>query len=124
MLFFSSYLVGIILLGLIEGYPKPDTISNLFVEALTESPNPRKYWSVLKTRLKEEGSKVTTNCSQLKMLAPDGKMRLRNAMQIDNIFRLIESVSSRKAEAIKSAKVARDELKKILVKQLLEVKIL
>ena len=44
------------------------------VEALTESPNPRKYWSVLKTRLKKEGSEVTTNCSQLKMQAVDGKI--------------------------------------------------
>ena len=41
------------------------------VSVLTESENPRKYWSVLKTRLKKEGSEVTTNCSQLKMLAPD-----------------------------------------------------
>ena len=44
------------------------------VAILTESENPRKYWSVLKNRLKKEGSEVTTNCSQLKMLAPDGKM--------------------------------------------------
>ena len=43
------------------------------VSVLTESENPRKYWSVLKTRLKKEGSEVTTGCSQLKMLAPDGK---------------------------------------------------
>ena len=44
------------------------------VAVLTESPNPRKYWSVLKTRLKSEGSQLTTNCSQLKMPAADGKM--------------------------------------------------
>lgn len=43
------------------------------INALTDSPEPRKYWSVLKSRLKKEGSEVTTNCSQLKMLAPDGK---------------------------------------------------
>jgi hypothetical protein len=43
------------------------------VEILTESPNPRKYWSVLKTRLKQEGSELATNCSQLKMQASDGK---------------------------------------------------
>lgn len=48
------------------------------VAVLTDSANPRKYWSVLKTRLKAEGSEVTTNCSQLKMLAPDGKMRMRD----------------------------------------------
>ena len=47
------------------------------IAALTDSSEPRKYWSVLKSRLKKEGSEVTTNCSQLKMLAPDGKMRIR-----------------------------------------------
>lgn len=43
------------------------------VAVLTDSPNPRKYWSVLKTRLKKEGSELTTNCSQLKMKSADGK---------------------------------------------------
>ena len=43
------------------------------IGVLTESPNPRKYWSVLKTRLKKEGSQLATNCSQLKMEAKDGK---------------------------------------------------
>ena len=71
------------------------------ISALTNSENPRKYWSVLKTRLKNEGSEVTTNCCQLKMLAPDGKMRLRDAMTTENIFRLIESVPSPKAEPFK-----------------------
>ena len=47
------------------------------VGALTDSKEPRKYWSVLKTRLKKEGSELTTKCSQLKMLASDGKIRLR-----------------------------------------------
>ena len=71
------------------------------ISALTDSPEPRKYWSVLKSRLKKEGSEVTTNCSQLKMLAPDGKMRLRDAMTTRDIFRLIESVPSSKAEPFK-----------------------
>lgn len=71
------------------------------VKALTDSANPRKYWSVLKSRLKNEGSEVTTNCSQLKMLAPDGKMRLRDAMQTKDILRLIESIPSPKAEPFK-----------------------
>ncbi len=71
------------------------------IGALTESKDPRKYWSVLKTRLKKEGSEVTTNCSQLKMLAPDGKVRLRDAMVTKDIFRLIESVPSPKAEPFK-----------------------
>jgi hypothetical protein len=46
------------------------------VSVLTNSPNPRKYWSVLKTRLKAEGSQLTTNCSQLKMQSADGKFYL------------------------------------------------
>lgn len=71
------------------------------ISALTDSPEPRKYWSVLKSRLKKEGSEVTTNCSQLKMLAPDGKMRLRDAMTTRDIFRLIESIPSSKAEPFK-----------------------
>lgn len=71
------------------------------INALTDSPEPRKYWSVLKNRLRKEGSEVATNCSQLKMLAPDGKKRLRDAMTTRDIFRLIESIPSRKAEPFK-----------------------
>lgn len=71
------------------------------VSALTESSNPRHYWAVLKSRLKKEGSEVVTNCDQLKMLAPDGKMRLRDAMITKDIFRLIESIPSPKAEPFK-----------------------
>lgn len=71
------------------------------IGALTNSENPRKYWSVLKTRLKKEGSEVTTNCSQLKMIAPDGKLRIRDAMSTKDILRLIESVPSPKAEPFK-----------------------
>ena len=71
------------------------------IGALTDSKEPRKYWSVLKNRLKKEGSEVTTNCSQLKMLAPDGKIRLRDVMITKDIFRLIESVPSPKAEPFK-----------------------
>lgn len=62
------------------------------VNALAEPKDARKYWFSLKARLKKEGSEVTTNCSQLKMLAPDGKIRLRDAMKTNDIFRLIESV--------------------------------
>ena len=71
------------------------------IGALTDSKEPRKYWSVLKNRLKKEGSEVTTNCSQLKMLAPDGKIRLRDVMITKDILRLIESVPSPKAEPFK-----------------------
>lgn len=71
------------------------------ISALTDSKEPRKYWSVLKNRLKKEGSEVTTFCSQLKMLAPDGKMRLRDVLDTKGILRLIESVPSPKAEPFK-----------------------
>ena len=71
------------------------------VNALAEPKDARKYWSSLKSRLKKEGSEVTTNCSQLKMLAPDGKIRLRDAMKTNDIFRLIESIPSPKAEPFK-----------------------
>ena len=71
------------------------------INALAEPKDARKYWSSLKSRLKKEGSEVTTNCSQLKMLAPDGKMRLRDAMKTSDVFRLIESIPSKKAEPFK-----------------------
>ena len=71
------------------------------VAILTESENPRKYWSVLKSRLKKEGSEVTTNCSQLKMLAPDGKMHMRDVMDTKGILRLVQSIPSPKAEPFK-----------------------
>ncbi len=68
------------------------------ISALTNSVEPRKYWSVLKNRLKKEGSELTTKCSQLKMKASDGKVRLRDALDTKGILRLIESVPSPKAE--------------------------
>ena len=71
------------------------------INALAEPKDARKYWSSLKARLKKEGSEVTTNCSQLKMLAPDGKIRLRDAMKTSDIFRLVESIPSKKAEPFK-----------------------
>lgn len=85
------------------------------VGALTDSNEPRKYWSVLKNRLKKEGSELTTNCSQLKMLAPDGKMRLRDAMITKDILRLIESIPSSKAEPFKIwlANVGNDRINEV-----------
>ena len=71
------------------------------IAILTQSPNPRKYWSVLKTRLKSEGSETATNCSQLKMKAPDGKMRLTDVADTEQLFRLIQSIPSPKAEPFK-----------------------
>jgi hypothetical protein len=61
------------------------------VGVLTESPTPRKYWSVLKTRLKSEGSQLTTNCSQLKMTAADGKRYNTDVANTEQLLRLIQS---------------------------------
>ena len=71
------------------------------IGVLTESENPRKYWSVLKTRLKKEGSEVATNCSRLKLLANDGKMRLTDVADTEQLLRLIQSIPSPKAEPFK-----------------------
>jgi hypothetical protein len=71
------------------------------VGVLTDSPNPRKYWSVLKTRLKQEGSQLTTNCSQVKMQAADGKFYLTDVADTEQLLRLIQSVPSPKAEPFK-----------------------
>ena len=71
------------------------------VRVLTESDNPRKYWSVLKTRLKKEGSELATTCSQLKLQAADGKYYNTDVIDIEGMFRLIESIPSKKAEPIK-----------------------
>lgn len=103
---------------------KLETISNLFEEneirsvwdsekedyyfsvvdvigALTESLNSRKYWSVLKNRLKKEGSELTTKCSQLKLKSKDGKFYKQDVLDTQGILRLIESVPSPKAEPFK-----------------------
>ena len=71
------------------------------IKALTDSSNPRKYWSVLKTRLKKEGSELTTNCSQLKMQSIDGKFYNTDVLDTKGILRLIQSVPSPKAEPFK-----------------------
>ena len=71
------------------------------IAILTESVNPRKYWSVLKTRLKKEKSEVATNCSRLKLMASDGKMRITDVANTEVILRLIQSIPSPKAEPLK-----------------------
>ena len=103
---------------------KLDTVSNLFkgkeirsiwnsekedyffsvvdvISALTDSNEPRKYWSVLKTRLKKEGSQLTTNCSQLKLKSSDGKYYKQDVLDTKGILRLIESIPSKNAEPFK-----------------------
>ena len=71
------------------------------VGGLSESENPRKYWSVLKTRLKKEGSELATNCSQLKLKSSDGKYYKTDVVDIEGMFRIIESIPSKNAEPIK-----------------------
>lgn len=71
------------------------------IEVLTASDRPRKYWSDLKTKLKKEGSEVSEKIGQLKMLAPDGKMRMTDVADTEQIFRLIQSIPSPKAEPFK-----------------------
>ena len=82
------------------------------VEVLTDSPSPRKYWSVLKTRLKQEGCELTTICSQLKLQAADGKKYLSDVANTEQLFRLIQSIPSPKAEPFKlwMAQVAKNRL--------------
>lgn len=71
------------------------------IRVLTDSPRPRKYWNALKTKLAAEGSEVSQNMGQLKMPAPDGKLRLTDVADTEQIFRLIQSVPSKKAEPFK-----------------------
>lgn len=83
------------------------------VGVLSESENPRKYWSVLKTRLLSEGSQLATNCSQLKLKAEDGKQRLTDVADAEQLLRLIQSIPSPKAEPFKLwlAKVGYERIK-------------
>ena len=68
---------------------------------LTDSPNPRNYWKVLKGRLIKEGNETVTKCYQLKFQAPDGKMRLTDVADTEQLFRIIQSIPSPKAEPFK-----------------------
>ncbi|MDP2303160.1 MAG: Bro-N domain-containing protein [Ignavibacteria bacterium] len=85
------------------------------VGVLSESINPQAYWRKLKQRLKEEGNETVTNCHGLKMLAADGKMRMTDVADTEQLFRLIQSIPSPKAEPFKMwiAKVARERIDEI-----------
>lgn len=71
------------------------------VGVISESKDSRKYWNKLKQRLKEEGNETVTNCHQLKLKAQDGKYRLTDVVDIEGMFRIIESIPSKNAEPIK-----------------------
>lgn len=88
------------------------------IEALTGQPNhqgARNYWKVLKNRLLNEGNQTVTNCNQLKLKAADGKMRLTDVADTEQLFRLIQSVPSPKAEPFKMwlAQVGRERIDEI-----------
>ena len=85
------------------------------VAVLTDSADPRNYWKVLKNRLKKEGNETVTNCNQLKLRAEDGKMRLTDVSDQEQLFRLIQSIPSPKAEPFKvwMAKIASERLDQI-----------
>ncbi len=83
--------------------------------ALTESADAGAYWRKLKQRLKEEGSEVVTNCHELKLEAPDKKMRETDCANTEGIFRIIQSIPSPKAEPFKKwlAQVGYERIKEI-----------
>ncbi|WP_337967866.1 Bro-N domain-containing protein [uncultured Flavobacterium sp.] len=85
------------------------------MQVLTDSQNPQVYWRVLKKRLLSEGNQTVTNCNGLKMEAADGKMRLTDVADTEQLFRLIQSVPSKKAEPFKLwlAQVGRERIDEI-----------
>ena len=89
------------------------------VRVLTEQPNTdgaRNYWKVLKNRMKEEGNELVTNCNQLKMRAQDGKMRLTDVANTEQLLRIIQSIPSKKAEPFKVwlAQVGRERIEEVI----------
>ncbi len=85
------------------------------VRVLTDSEDPRKYWNKLIQRLRDEGSEVVTFCHQLKLIAEDGKLRETDCADTEGIFRIIQSIPSRKAEPFKRwlAKVGYERVQEI-----------
>lgn len=85
------------------------------VGILTDSPNPNNYWKVLKHRLAKEGSELVTDCNQLKMQSSDGKFYKTDVADTEQLFRLIQSIPSPKAEPFKLwlAKVGRERIDEI-----------
>ena len=91
------------------------------VSVLTDSVDGRKYWNKLKQRLKEEGNETVTNCRQLKMTAQDGKKRLTDVATTEQLFRLIQSIPSPKAEPFKIwlAEVGRERIEETIDPELI-----
>lgn len=86
------------------------------IAVLTESPNPQTYWRVMKKRLKDEANESVTNCNALKMKAADGKRRMTDVANTEQLLRLIQSIPSKKAEPFKMwlAQVGRERIEEII----------
>ena len=86
------------------------------VAVLTDSPNPQTYWRVLKKRLKDEGNETVTSCNALKMTAADGKRRLTDVADTEQLLRIIQSIPSPKAEPFKLwlAQVGRERIEETI----------
>ena len=90
------------------------------VAVLTDSPNPQTYWRVLKKRLKDEGNETVTSCNALKMTAADGKRRLTDVADTEQLLRIIQSIPSPKAEPFKLwlAQVGRERIEETIDSEL------
>lgn len=86
------------------------------IAVLTESPNPQTYWRVMKKRLKDEGNETVTNCNGLKMKAADGKRRMTDIANTEQLLRIIQSIPSKKAEPFKLwlSQVGRERIEEII----------
>ena len=86
------------------------------IAVLTDSPNPQTYWRVLKKRLKDEGNETVTSCNALKMTAADGKRRLTDVADTEQLLRIIQSIPSPKAEPFKLwlAQVGRERIEETI----------
>ena len=86
------------------------------VAVLTDSPNPQTYWRVLKKRLKDEGNETVTSCNGLKMIAADGKRRMTDVADTEQLLRIIQSIPSPKAEPFKLwlAQVGRERIEETI----------
>lgn len=86
------------------------------IAVLTDSPNPATYWRVLKKRLKDEGNETVTSCNGLKMTAADGKKRMTDVADTEQLLRIIQSIPSPKAEPFKLwlARVGRERIEETI----------
>ena len=89
------------------------------IGVLTESPNPQIYWRVMKKRLKDEGNETVTNCNGLKLKAADGKRRLTDVANTEQLLRIIQSVPSKKQNLLSCGlhRLAESVLRKLLIRK-------